>query len=249
MKQKSEFILQTLESIADTKGKKKATVREELAKIVESVDALIPQSEAEEMELKKFGFYPAEECIPFVTNQKKPFYHLDSMSLVPNGDTANLLHYGDWAFRQLEALYHMPRMNSAEAHLWLKDNLFRDRVDARKKKNEYKSKFRGMERTDWKKIQIEWMKYCLNLKFRDNSFYRRDLAATKDKLPVEDATDTNYASNLFWGAKLVELNGKKYYFGCNVLGKLHKMMRENGGKLPYELPADLHIFGQPILPL
>ena len=106
-----------------------------------------------------------------------------------------------------------------------------------------------MERTDWKKIQTEWMKYCLNLKFRDNGFYRRDLAATKDKLPVEDATNTSYASNLFWGAKLVELNGKKYYFGCNVLGKLHKMLRENGGKLPYELPADLHIFGQSVLPL
>ena len=31
------------------------------------------------------------------------------------------------------------------------------RVDARKK-TEYKSKFKGCERTDWKSIQVEWMK-------------------------------------------------------------------------------------------
>ena len=45
------------------------------------------------------------------------------------------------------------------------------------------------------------MKYCLNLKYRDNALFRKDLLST-DKLPVEDATATNYASNLFWGTKL-----------------------------------------------
>jgi hypothetical protein len=64
---------------------------------------------------------------------------------------------------------------------------------------------------------------------------------------VEDATDTNYVSNLFWGARLVEVGGRKYYFGCNVLGKLLAKLRETKGNLPYALPEDLHLFGKPIL--
>jgi hypothetical protein len=46
---------------------------------------------------------------------------------------------------------------------------------------------------------------------------------------------------------LVELDGKKYYFGCNVLGKLLAALRDSGGKLTYTLPADIHLFGKPIL--
>ena len=144
---------------------------------------------------------------------------------------------------------NMVRMDSADAHLWLKDNLFQGcRVDARKK-NEYKAKFKGCERADWKSIQVEWMKYCLMLKYRCNALYRKDLYSCGGKLPVEDATNTNYVSNLFWGAALVEVDGKKYYFGCNVLGKLHAELRKNDGKLTYELPAEMHLFGKPILTL
>ena len=140
-------------------------------------------------------------------------------------------------------------MNSAKAHHWLKDNLFQGcRVDARKK-TEYKSKFRKYHRKDWKQIQTEWMKYCLMLKYRDNALFRKDLYACRGQLPVEDATSTNYASNLFWGARLIELDGKRYYFGCNVLGKLLAQLRDNGGKLEYKLPDDLHLFGKPIKPL
>jgi hypothetical protein len=73
------------------------------------------------------------------------------------------------------------------------------------------------------------------------------LFACGDRLPVEDATGTNYASNLFWGARLVELDGKQYYFGCNVLGKLLAQLRSNNGTLTYTLPSDLHLFGEPII--
>ena len=219
----------------------------DLATVVEDPQSLIPQSEDEFSQLRKFGLYPAEDCQPFVTKQGTPFYHLDNMSVIPLGQEDKWMHYGDFKFRQIEILYNMIRMDSTEAHNWLKDNLFQQRVDSRKKQ-EYKAKFRGHHRPDWKNIQQEWMKYCLNLKYRDNSLFRKDLLST-DKLPVEDATATNYASNLFWGARLVEIDGKKYYFGCNVLGKLLKQLRETKGKLPYMLPEDLHLFGQPILPI
>ena len=233
---KLEFILSQL---SDPK------LLKDLATVVEDPQSLIPQSEEDFSQLCKFGLYPAEDCQPFVTKQGSPFYHLDNMSVIPLGQEDRWMHYGDFKFRQIEVLYNMVRMDSAEAHNWLKDNLFQQRVDSRKKQ-EYKAKFRAFHRQDWKRIQTEWMKYCLNLKYRDNSLFRKDLLST-DKLPVEDATATNYASNLFWGARLVEVGGKKYYFGCNVLGKLLALLRETKGKLPYSLPEDLHLFGQPIL--
>lgn len=216
-----------------------------LATLVDDPQTLIPQSEDEFSELLKFGLYPAEDCQPFITKQGTPFYNLDNMSVIPLGQEDRWMHYGDFKFRQIEVLYNMARMDSEEAHNWLRDNLFQQRVDSRKKQ-EYKAKFRAFHRQDWKRIQTEWMKYCLNLKYRDNALFRRELLST-DKLPVEDATGTNYASNLFWGAKLVEVDGKKYYFGCNVLGKLQAMLRESRGHLPYTLPDDLHLFGKPIL--
>ena len=233
---KLEFILSQL---SDPK------LLKDLATVVEDPQSLIPQSEEDFSQLCKFGLYPAEDCQPFVTKQGSPFYHLDNMSVIPLGQEDRWMHYGDFKFRQIEVLYNMVRMDSAEAHNWLKDNLFQQRVDSRKKQ-EYKAKFRAFHRQDWKRIQTEWMKYCLNLKYRDNSLFRKDLLST-DKLPVEDATATNYASNLFWGARLVEVGGKKYYFGCNVLGKLQAQLRDTKGKLPYSLPEDLHLFGQPIL--
>ena len=217
----------------------------DLATVVEDPQSLIPQSEEDFSQLCKFGLYPADECQPFVTKQGTPFYHLDNMSVLPLGQEDRWMHYGDFRFRQIEVLYNMVRMDSVEAHNWLKDNLFQQRVDARKKQ-EYKAKFRASHRQDWKRIQTEWMKYGLNLKYRDNTLFRKDLLST-DKLPVEDATATNYASNLFWGARLVEVGGKKYYFGCNVLGKLQAQLRDTKGKIPYTLPEDLHLFGKPIL--
>ena len=235
---KIEFIKQLL---SDEK------LRSELQKVVSSVDALIPTSEDEFMEVQKFGLYPAELCNPFITKQGTPFYELDNMSLSPKNDESTWLHYGDYRFRQIEILFNMARMDSAEAHEWLRNNLFQGcRVDARKK-TEYKAKFRGCERADWKEIQVEWMKYCLMLKYRDNHEFRTILHSAP-LLPVEDATATKYASNLFWGAKLVEVDGKKYYFGCNVLGKLLAELRAKC-RLDYTLPNNLHVFGQPILDL
>lgn len=219
----------------------------DLTSLVESPEDLIPKTEEEFNELRKFGLYPADLCQPFITKQGTTFYHLDNMSVIPLRDTSLWMHYGDFKFRQIEILYNMARMDSVAAHNWLKDNLFQQRVDARKKA-EYKAKFRAFHRQDWKTIQVEWMKYCLNLKYRDNLLFRHILHEI-DFMPVEDATETNYTSNLFWGAKLVEVDGNKYYFGCNVLGKLLAQLRDSSGKLPYQLPEDLHLFGKPILPI
>ena len=234
---KIEFIKQQLSD-----GK----LRKELQKVVSSVEALIPSSEDEFMQVQKFGLYPAELCNPFVTKQGTPYYELDNMSVLSLKEPEKWMLYGDFRFRQIEVLFNMARMDSVEAHEWLRNSLFQQRMDARKK-TEYKSKFRGCERADWKEVQVEWMKYCLMVKYRDNDDFCSVLHATP-MLPVEDATSTSYASNLFWGAKLVEIEGRKYYFGCNVLGKLLAELRTKC-RLDYKLPQDFHLFGKPILDL
>ena len=73
-----------------------AKLRKDLATVVEDVDVLVPQSEAEFGEIQKFGLYPAEECVPFITKQGTPFYNLDNMSLVPKGDVRSALQYASY---------------------------------------------------------------------------------------------------------------------------------------------------------
>ena len=58
-------------------------LKAELNKVVSSVEALIPESEEEFNQLQKFGLYPVEECVPFITKQGTPFYSLDNMSVLP----------------------------------------------------------------------------------------------------------------------------------------------------------------------
>ena len=101
-----------LEYIKERMSDKK--LREDLLKVVPDVDALIPQSENEFSDIQKFGLYPADQCVPFVTKQGTPFYQLDNMSMVPKGDTANYLRYGDFVFRQIEILYNMARVDYAK---------------------------------------------------------------------------------------------------------------------------------------
>ena len=118
-------------------------LRKDLSSVVDDVEALIPQCEDEFAELQKLGLYPDEQCVPFITKQGTPFYQLDNMAMVPKGETSCYLHYGAFEFRQIEVLFNMARMDSVDAHNWLKNNLFQGcRVDARKKQ-EYKAKFRG----------------------------------------------------------------------------------------------------------
>ena len=50
-----------------------ADFRAKLSEVVNDVDALIPQSEEEFAEIQKFGLYPAEECVPFITKKGTPF--------------------------------------------------------------------------------------------------------------------------------------------------------------------------------
>ena len=87
-----------------------------LSTLVENPLTLIPQNEAEFSELLKFGLYPVEDCQPFITKQGSKYYNLDNMSVIPLHEEERWMHYGDFKFRQIEILYNMVRIDSADAH-------------------------------------------------------------------------------------------------------------------------------------
>ena len=106
----------------------------DLIKTAGDIASLVPQSEDEMFLLGKLGLYPADTCAPFVTRQGTPFYEFDNMAMMPK--EGKTMKYLDFEFRQLEILFHLPRVNSLEGQNWLRNNLFQGcRVDARKKTN------------------------------------------------------------------------------------------------------------------
>jgi len=111
---------------------------------------------------------------------------------------------------------------------------------AKKLKHKHKEKIRR----DWDFISLDVMKYVLNEKYKQNKSFRLLLdLVPKNKYIVEDSTKLNGDSAIYWGAKFNK--DKNVYEGINNMGKL-LMLLKNNGKLNYNLPNDLKIFGSKI---
>ena len=212
-----------------------------------TLDDIFPSNESEYSGINKLGLYPAEKCIPFVTNKKTHYYLLDNLAVLD--EPLRLSNQQDvYEFNQVEQLFLTPRMQNPEAHFWLMNNLFKGRGNAKGRvdgqvKRLYKIKKGHEQRQDWKLIQVEWMKAVLSIKYQQCCPFRELLHSTGDSILVEDATQTNYASNCYWGAKRISHEEKEYFIGVNVMGKILMQLRENNGIIAYSLPHDLHLFG------
>jgi hypothetical protein len=208
---------------------------------------IFPSNETEYACINKLGLYLAENCIPFVTDKKMPYYLLDNLAVL---DEPLRLKYQDKIveFNQVEQLFLTPRMQNPEAHFWLMNNLFKGRGNAKGRvdgriKSLYKRKKEHIQRQDWEAIQVEWMKAVLSIKYQQCHPFRELLHSTGNSFLIEDATQTNYASNCYWGAKQISHEGAAYFIGVNAMGKILMQLRENNGLLTYSLPDDLHLFG------
>ncbi|MDR0834220.1 MAG: NADAR family protein [Candidatus Symbiothrix sp.] len=135
-------------------------------------------------------------------------------------------------------------------------------------------------RKDWEQFNVEWMKYCIMLKYRQNPLWVALLNSTKGKMILEDSSMQTSTTSLFWGAKdtlkakmvkaerrrlkkLGNMNktqikrqmdelyptivGNGYYEGCNTMGKLLTMLRDNSGILHCDLPDDIYILGNKVV--
>jgi len=56
-------------------------------------------------------------------------------------------------------------------------------------------------RKDWNNFNIEWMKFCIIQKYRQNPQWVELLNSTKGKMILEDSTMQTGVSSSFWGAK------------------------------------------------
>lgn len=95
-----------------------------LKNVVPEPLSLLPSDTSEYSHLKKFGLYPAEHCVPFITKKGTPFYYLDNMAVMSGS-----MNYGAYTFKQLEILFNLPRIDNCDAQIWLMDNLFQSRMD------------------------------------------------------------------------------------------------------------------------
>lgn len=88
-------------------------------------------------------------------------------------------------------------------------------------------------RSDWGKMIVDAMKFCLTKKFEQSEDFRAELERSRGKFIVEDQTSFTKKTPDTWGVKLQGDN----FVGPNLLGRLLMELRDNG-KLDYSLPAD-----------
>lgn len=92
----------------------------------------------------------------------------------------------------------------------------------------------GCVRSDWGRIIVDAMKFCLVQKYAQSAAFRAELERSRGLYIVEDQTTfQNRAANT-WGAKLTH-DGKEYV-GPNLMGRLLMELRDADGKIPYTLP-------------
>src|SRR5258708_5105416 len=87
--------------------------------------------------------------------------------------------------------------------------------------------YRGNSRSDWDRVRVKVMRWCLRVKFVQNSLKFRHLLLSTDKRPIVEES----RKDDFWGAKVTAAST---LVGMNVLGRLLMELREeikNGEEL------------------
>ena len=86
-------------------------------------------------------------------------------------------------------------------------------------------KKRGVERSDWRAIAVDVMRFCLNHKYANSEAFRKELERSKGKYIVEDESNRKKKPDS-WGAVLDTATGE--YYGKNIMGRLLMELREKG---------------------
>lgn len=162
--------------------------------------------------------YLAEQTIGFTSTAAEwgIFSNFAKTTMVVNGVE----------FACVEQLFHYIRLNDEQeraAYLKLTPNMgLKMKAKAFKK--------RGVERSDWREIAVDVMRFCLNHKYQISAEFREALANSGDRFIVEDESNRKRRPDS-WGAVLDTATGE--YYGKNIMGRLLMELREKG-ELEYE---------------
>ncbi|MDA1174874.1 MAG: NADAR family protein [Chloroflexi bacterium] len=178
--------------------------------------------------------YRADECVKFRFT-REAFGGLSNMS------SQYPLRVGDVAVPSSEALYQacrFPHLPSAQSVILAQ----RSPMTAKMKSKPYRSQ----SRTDWERIKVQVMRWCLRVKLAEHwDDFGTLMLSTGDKPIVEESKKDD-----FWGAKPQD-DGS--LVGINALGRLLMELRNQLSERFYDLievnPLDIPDFslgGKPI---
>lgn len=157
--------------------------------------------------------YPAEQTICFTTTAAE-------WGLLSNFAKTPMVVNGV-EFACLEQLYHYIRLNNEQEraeYLKLTPNMgLKMKAKAFKK--------RGVERSDWREIAVDVMRFCLNHKYANSEVFRKELERSKGKYIVEDESNRKKRPDS-WGAVLDTATNE--FYGKNIMGRLLMELREKG---------------------
>ena len=167
--------------------------------------------------------YPAEQTVGFTSTVAEwgIFSNFAKTPMVVNGIK----------FVCVEQLYHYIRLSDEQErteYLKLAPNM------GLKMKAKAFAK-RGVERSDWKEIAVDVMRFCLNHKYQASAEFRKALADSGNKYIVEDESNRRKKPDS-WGAVLDTVTNE--YYGKNIMGRLLMELREKSS-LEYNLPEDI----------
>ena len=157
--------------------------------------------------------YPAEQTIGF-TSTAAEWGILSNFAKTP-------MVVNGVEFACVEQLYHYIRLNNEQertAYLKLTPNL-----GLKMKAKAFEN--RGVERSDWKEIAVDVLRFCLNHKYQASAEFRKALADSGDKYIVEDESNRKNKPDS-WGAVLDTTTNE--YYGKNIMGRLLMELREKG---------------------
>ena len=162
--------------------------------------------------------YPAEQTIGFTSTAAMwgIFSNFAKTPMVVNGIE----------FACVEQLFHYIRLNNEQEraeYLKLTPNMgLKMKAKAFEK--------RGVERSDWREIAVDVMRFCLNHKYQTSAEFRKALSDSGDRFIVEDESNRKKKPDS-WGAVQDAATGE--YYGKNIMGRLLMELRKVG-ELKYE---------------
>ena len=162
--------------------------------------------------------YPAEQTIGF-TSTAAEWGILSNFAKTP-------MVVNGVEFACVEQMFHYIRLNNEmERAEYLK---LTPNMGLKMKAKAFKK--RGVERSDWREIAVDVMRFSLNHKYQASAEFRKALADSGDRFIVEDESNRKKRPDS-WGAVLDSTTNE--YYGKNIMGRLLMELREVG-ELKYE---------------
>ena len=159
--------------------------------------------------------YQVEECVTIhkVKDEWGIFCNFARTPIVIDGIT----------FRNSEQLFQLMKFQDAEAII----NVY----SANNPKMTTKKWEKTHRRSDWGKMVLDAMKYCLVKKYEQSEEFRKKLQESAGKYIVEDQSTFKKKQPDAWGVK----SHNDLFVGPNLLGQFLMELRDTG-KLDYTLP-------------